>query len=387
LNQLLSQKENSLIRFRFSADPAESIAFSYSPLLEAVLSLHVLTAPKHHALQHAWVRRARGLPGALRQEIAAFRFAYDAFIPEFVMPSPASSYRSFEEELSELEDLDEATLALGFLRPLWDHRGERDESVLEDEQVREHVRGRIRYLRADQELGELIFDEPRELAGRFRALLVRYCEYAFAEEWEALEPRLAETVADAGRRIAEGSVYAYLSGLSPQLLINPERREICRDLPHEHEVDIRPGAELVLVPSAFVWPHVRINCDAPWPPVIVHPAPFSLAQAKPGFPPEDAVHVLRALADPTRLQALKLIAAGERSTQELAPLIGISEAGLSKHLRLLARAGLVQTRREGYYVLYRFDAERVAQLSDVVLRFVRAPVTEAGTTSRAARAT
>ncbi|HEY6150587.1 MAG TPA: DUF5937 family protein [Gaiellaceae bacterium] len=363
-----------MIRFRFSGDPAESIAFSYSPMLEAVLSLHVLTAPKHHALQHAWVRRARGLPAPLRQEIAALRFAYDAFIPEFLMPSPVSGYRGFEEELTELEELDETTLALGFLRPLWDHRGERDESLLRNEQVREHVRGRIRYLRADPALGELIFDGPRELAQRFRRLLVDYWESAFAQEWEALEPRLAQTVADAGRRIADGGVYAYLSGLSPQLLINPARAEICRDLPHEHEVEIRPGAELVLVPSAFVWPHVRINCDAPWPPAIVHPAPFALAQSRPGFPPEDVVHVLRALADPTRLQALRLIAAGERSTQELAPLIGISEAGLSKHLRQLARAGLVQSRREGYYVLYRIDPDRIGQLSEVVLRFVEAPV-------------
>jgi DNA-binding transcriptional ArsR family regulator len=363
-----------MIRFRFSADPAESIAFSYSPLLEAVLSLHVLTVPKHHALQHGWVRRARGLPAHLRQEIAAFRFAYDGFHPEFLTPSAASGYRSFEEELSELEELDETTLALGFLRPLWDHRGERDESLLENERIREHVRHRVHQLRADPALGELIFESPRELVLRFRSLLASYWETAFAQEWEALEPRLAETVADAGRRIAEGGVYAYLSGLSSQLLINPARAEICRDLPHEHEVEVRPGAELVLVPSAFVWPHVRINCDPPWPPVIVYPAPFALAQTKPGFPPEDVVHVLRALADPTRLQALRLIAAGERSTQELAPLIGISEAGLSKHLRLLARAGIVRTRREGYYVLYSCDPERIAQLSEVVLRFVEAPM-------------
>jgi DNA-binding transcriptional ArsR family regulator len=372
LDQLLSQKENPIITFRFSADPAESIASSYSPLLEAVLSLHVLTAPKHHALQHAWVRRARGLPASLRQEIAAFRFAYDAFVPEFLTPSPASGYRSFDEELSELEDLEETTLALGFLRPLWDHRGERDDAVLEDERVREHVRARIRRLQAEAVLGELIFDDPRELAARFRGLLARYWDSAFAQEWDALEPRLAETVADAGRRIAEDGVYSYLSGLSPQLLINPARGEICRDLPHDHEVDVRPGAELVLVPSAFVWPHVRVNCDPPWPSVIVHPAPFALAQTKPGFPPEDVVHVLRALADPTRLQALRLIAAGERSTQELAPLIGISEAGLSKHLRQLARAGLVRTRREGYYVLYSCDPERIGQLSEVVLEFVQA---------------
>lgn len=82
--------------------------------------------------------------------------------------------------------------------------------------------------------------------------------------------------------------------------------------------------------------------------------------------------MLRALADETRLRALKLIAAQPRSTQELAPLVGISEAGLSKHLRLLARAGLVRTKRQGYYVLYSLDKERIAPLSETLLDFLAA---------------
>lgn len=363
-------KERIMIRYRFTADPAESIAFSYSPLLEAVLSLHVLTEPKHHPLQHPWVRRARTLPAALRREIAAFRFAYSAFVPEFLMPSPASGYRPFEDELQSLEHLDEETLALGFLRPLWDHRGDRNPKVLEDERVREHVAARAEAIGADLELARLIFESPSELARRFAALLGDYWDAAFEAEWAGLEPHLADTVGEAGRRIAADGVYAYLTGLSPQLLIEPRKQEIRRELPHEHTVEVSPEAELVLVPSAFVWPHVRLNCDAPWPPTIVYPAPFSLAEGRSKLPNEEVVHVLRALADETRLRALKLIASDARSTQELAPLVGISEAGLSKHLRLLARAGLVQSRRDGYYVLYSLESERIATLSDAVLLFL-----------------
>ena len=88
-----------MITFRFAADPAESIAFSYSPVVEAVLSLHVLTEPKHHPLQHPWVRRARDFPAALKREIAAFGFAYRGFIPEFLVPSPDTVYATFEDEL------------------------------------------------------------------------------------------------------------------------------------------------------------------------------------------------------------------------------------------------------------------------------------------------
>jgi DNA-binding transcriptional ArsR family regulator len=362
-----------MIRFRFTADPAESIAFSYSPLLEAVLSLHVVTEPKHHPLQHRWVRKARTLPAALRREIAAFSFAYSAFVPEFLMPSPATGYHAFEDDLQALGQLDEETLALGFLRPLYDHRGERDPRLLEDRRVREHVAARVASIGGDVELATLIFESPSELVARFAAFLSDYWEAAFEDEWTALEPRLADTVVEAGRRIASDGVYVYLTGLSPQLLIEPGKQEIRRELPHEHTVEISPEAALMLVPSAFVWPHVRLNCDAPWPPTIVYPAPFSLAQGRSKLPNEEVVHVLRALADETRLRALKLIAAGARSTQELAPLVGISEAGLSKHLRLLARAGLVQGRRDGYYVLYSLEPERIATLSDAVLLFLAEP--------------
>jgi DNA-binding transcriptional ArsR family regulator len=360
-----------VITFRFVAEPAESIAFSYSPVVEAVLSLHVLTEPKHHPLQHAWVRSARDLPATLRRDIAAFGFAYRGFVPEFLVPSPETGYRTFEEELAELDELDDATIALGFLRPLWDHRGERDEALLASAHVREHAVDRAAEYGADPELADLIFEAPRELLGRFVRLLRDYWEAAFEREWETLEARLAATVSEAGQRIAGDGVYAYLTALSPQLLIDPARHEIRRDLPHEHTVEIGPAARLVLVPSVFVWPHVRLNCDPPWPPTIVYPAPFALDEGKSTLPSEEVVHVLRALADETRLRALKLIAAGERSTQELAPLIGISEAGLSKHLGLLARAGLVERRRQGYYVLYRLDSARIGTLSDAVLLYLR----------------
>ena len=47
------------IRFELARTSTARVAFGYSPLLESVLSLHVLAEPKHHALQHEWVRAMR----------------------------------------------------------------------------------------------------------------------------------------------------------------------------------------------------------------------------------------------------------------------------------------------------------------------------------------
>src|SRR4029450_10752506 len=92
------------------------------------------------------------------------------------------------------------TVALGFLRPLWDHCGDRDVTVLEQPPVREHATRRAEFYGADPALAELIFESPRELLARFAKLLRAYWEAAFAQEWESLEPRLAATVLEGGAR-------------------------------------------------------------------------------------------------------------------------------------------------------------------------------------------
>lgn len=63
------------IVFRIPATGAERVGFAYSPTMEAVLSLHVLVEPKHHPVQHGWVRAMRKLSPALKREIEAFSYA------------------------------------------------------------------------------------------------------------------------------------------------------------------------------------------------------------------------------------------------------------------------------------------------------------------------
>jgi len=123
------------------------------------------------------------------------------------------------------------------------------------------------------------------------------------------------------------------------------------------------------VPSFFVWPHVRVNCDAPWPLALVYRAPH-LTEGLQGSTPPELVRGLRALGDPTRLRILQQITRRPRSTQELARLVGLSEAGTSKQLRALAAAGILETRREGYYVVYSLVGEAVEALADDLRRLV-----------------
>lgn len=82
----------------------------------------------------------------------------------------------------------------------------------------------------------------------------------------------------------------------------------------------------------------------------------------------------QALGSGRRAEIVDLLAQGERSVEEIANEISQSVANTSQHLHVLARAGLVRSRREGTRVIYRLASERVADLwaaaRDVATRHV-----------------
>jgi rhodanese-related sulfurtransferase/predicted transcriptional regulator len=72
--------------------------------------------------------------------------------------------------------------------------------------------------------------------------------------------------------------------------------------------------------------------------------------------------VAQALGSGRRAEIVDLLAQGERSVEEIASEIDQSVANTSHHLRLLARAGLVRSRRAGTRVYYRLASDRVGEL-------------------------
>jgi DNA-binding transcriptional ArsR family regulator len=65
----------------------------------------------------------------------------------------------------------------------------------------------------------------------------------------------------------------------------------------------------------------------------------------------------QALADPTRRAVLDLLRRGGQPAGQIAQAFPISRPAISKHLRLLRRAHLVQERREGRNRVYRLNPE------------------------------
>ncbi len=75
----------------------------------------------------------------------------------------------------------------------------------------------------------------------------------------------------------------------------------------------------------------------------------------PGTPLPDAA--FSALADPTRRAVLDLLRAGTRPAGDIARAFTVSRPAISKHLRILRRAHLVEERREGRHRMYHLNPE------------------------------
>jgi ArsR family transcriptional regulator len=70
--------------------------------------------------------------------------------------------------------------------------------------------------------------------------------------------------------------------------------------------------------------------------------------------------VLRAAAEETRLRVLALLAEGELSVSDLTDILGQSQPRISRHLKLLVEAGLVERHREGAWAFFRLTDRGVA---------------------------
>ncbi len=69
-----------------------------------------------------------------------------------------------------------------------------------------------------------------------------------------------------------------------------------------------------------------------------------------------------AIAEPNRRRILDLLRSGERPAGDLVEATGLSQPGVSKHLKLLREAGLVSVRPDGQRRLYRLEPDELAEL-------------------------
>lgn len=94
--------------------------------------------------------------------------------------------------------------------------------------------------------------------------------------------------------------------------------------------------------------------------VLEHPLPSDQAQA-----------MLKALADPLRLQVVQTLATKEHCVCDLTEVLGQAQSKLSFHIKVLKDAGLLLDRQEGRWIHYRLNSEAFQELESWLCSLAR----------------
>ena len=84
----------------------------------------------------------------------------------------------------------------------------------------------------------------------------------------------------------------------------------------------------------------------------------------------------KTLGHPARIRILELLAEGERSVGELMPELGLEASHVSQQLAILRRAGVVDARKQGSYVIYSLRSADLAELLQLARKVLTGVLTD-----------
>ncbi|WCB92871.1 hypothetical protein DSM104299_01571 [Baekduia alba] len=309
-----------MIAYRFSHEDLLRTRFAISPLMELSGAVEAVREPEGrqiHAPFVAWAQpRIIDLDWDL---LSAVIPTGGRWYPDFVIPPPTEAQPRLEGELRRVLETDPAQVAHEM---------------------------RLAYPDGLPPAARLLVDRPgtgiRRLVDQMRA----FWDAVLAPRWEDILALLEAEIAERGRNLATIGPAAAFADLGDEVAWRDGGVEVRART--EREVDLA-GRGLLLVPAVFSWPVVWPINDPPWQPTIVYP-PRGIADL---WAPQ-ALRDTSALDDLLGARRAAVLNGLDRpvSTLDLARRLGASPAGVSGHLGVLRRAGLVIGRRDGRQVLY-----------------------------------
>jgi hypothetical protein len=191
--------------------------------------------------------------------------------------------------------------------------------------------------------------EGEGLKRRVLDSLQRFWREIYAEEFAATRPLMERSVAHHRAQHYSPNLRDLFTAVTGRLV------------PEGIDGLLSSKTSVTFVPSCYVGPYVAYthhddqmilfyNCRST-------PASPAVSDGTALYPP------LKALADETRLQILALLRGRELYAQEIVDQLDISQPAVSRHLNLMATAGILHIRREGNVKYYRINVEALAHLA------------------------
>jgi DNA-binding transcriptional ArsR family regulator len=244
------------------------------------------------------------------------------YVPDFLAPPPRVSRPGFQGQLAQIRATGPAQVA-------------RELARCRDTVNDEHYRRMLTFL----------LTNPERARDQLAARLHDVWASLVAPFWARIRTLLDRDIEERSRALAQHGLRRVLDELHPK--IHWTKRGL--SLADRNGRTAKAGERgFLLMPSAYLWPHIAAITEEPWLPTIIYPATgiARLWQA-PAAPPGALGRLLG------RTRALVLTALDQPlSTTALAAMTGLSPAGVSRHLLALRDAGLASTIRHSHEVRY-----------------------------------
>lgn len=187
-----------------------------------------------------------------------------------------------------------------------------------------------------------------DVTARIAAALGRAWSALLAADWLELRAICERDVVHRSGLLGRHGWAEALDGLHPKVRWRDGGIDVA---PMSASATVRLGGRgLLFIPTVFIWPSVAAFTEPPWQACLIYPArgvgDWWTATARPASP------ALEELVGRSRARILVELRE-PASTTQLARALGLPVGSVGDHVRLMRRAGLLDTARDGRSVLYR----------------------------------
>lgn len=327
------------------------VEFIYSPYFEMLCSLHVITKPEHHLSRLNWYRDIiERIDAELYEEIMYFGLNYYEWL----------SAMDFKNELCGVNDLD-VIAALDFIAEIdnVDFIYTILRKSIRKEEIDKYIKNKVYKCDSTKitEVQARIFSNPEGFKRRFIACLKKYYYLYFERELRFIEPLLIRKLKKEVALCEDIGIKEYTPKIHTRIEVTDKAF-----LFHKYTLFTVPFntiSKIYITISSFMDPHLLIDIDEGK--SIQLTLRLNLEKTAEEVP-FDLFITMKALGDETRLKILRCIYKKINSTQAIAKDLSMTEAGVSKHLKLMHQAGILRKRRDGNYIHYIIEREIIDRI-------------------------
>ena len=353
------------IVFDLAGTDASRVVVRPSPLAELMALLHCIAEPGHHPGVARDIHAIKAqVDRPTERRLRTFAPLWARFRLRALLPLDTARPATFSDELAQVNAMPNAlfdamvaeTIASGSWERAYGSR-DPDEARSEFLEVcRAKSEGR-------EELAELFLGDRAAFRRNLSDLLQHCHDTFFRSRWKTLLPHLTTAEREVRGRLSRDKTGVVLASLTPGGHYLPQTAQVAYDKLQNAFVSCA-GRDLVLVPSMFTRPHLVVKFEESLNPknlpiVVQFPA---VEMGATDVPLKELQARMAVLSAPGRLELCRHLVNEYCTTGELALRVGMTEPQVSRHLRRLREAGLLESVRDGRLVRHRIELGAVYSL-------------------------